>query len=98
MTNGIRTIVISIVTAVWAINFTAPIFVKDYAPSPELNVAFMAIIGVLTASYRLEKKDDKDAVKPSDPPPAAPTALPPTADETAPTTPEKQDGNPEPTA
>lgn len=57
MTNGLRTIVITIVTAVWAINFTAPIFVKEYSPSPELNVAFMAIIGVLTASYRLEKRD-----------------------------------------
>lgn len=52
--------VISIVTAVWAINFTAPVFVKDYAPSPELNVAFMAIIGVLTASYRLDKDKDKE--------------------------------------
>ena len=45
MSNSIRTVVITIVTAVWAINFTAPIFVKDYSPSPELNVAFMAIIG-----------------------------------------------------
>jgi hypothetical protein len=66
MTNGIRTIVISIVTAVWAINFTAPIFVKDYTPSPELNVAFMAIIGVLTASYKLDKNNQDDNKK--DPP------------------------------
>lgn len=57
MNNSIRTVVITIVTAVWAINFTAPIFVTDYKPSPELNVAFMAIIGVLTASYRMEKND-----------------------------------------
>lgn len=79
MTNGIRTVVISIVTAVWAINFTAPVFVKDYSPSPELNVAFMAIIGVLTASYRLDKKD-----KPPDPPPAD--------DKKSPTPPENTDG------
>jgi hypothetical protein len=48
---------------VWAMNFTAPIFVKDYKPSPELNVAFMAIIGILTASYKMEKStqgDDKN--------------------------------------
>lgn len=67
MTNGIRTVVIAIVTAVWAINFTAPVFVTEYKPSPELNVAFMAIIGVLTASYRLEKKDETK--KPDEPPP-----------------------------
>ena len=57
MTNSIRTVVIIIVTAVWAVNFTAPIFVKDYSPSPELNVAFMAIIGVLTASYKMDKNN-----------------------------------------
>lgn len=69
MNNSIRTVVITIVTAVWAINFTAPIFVSDYKPSPELNVAFMAIIGVLTASYRMEK-NDKDANKPPETPPS----------------------------
>lgn len=59
MGNKIRSVVISVVTAVWAANFTAPIFVTDYKPSPELNVAFMAIIGVLTASYKLEKDNQK---------------------------------------
>lgn len=57
MNNTVRTVVITIVTMVWAINFTAPIFVTDYKPSPELNVAFMAIIGVLTASYKMEKSE-----------------------------------------
>lgn len=71
MTNTLRTIVITIVTAVWAINFTAPIFVKEYTPSPELNVAFMAIIGVLTASYRMEKKDQEPT------PPASSNPQPP---------------------
>lgn len=59
MNNSIRTVVITIVTAVWAVNFTAPIFVKDYTPSPELNVAFMAIIGVLTASYKMDKSSEE---------------------------------------
>ncbi len=67
MNNTVRTIVITIVTAVWAINFTAPIFVSDYKPSPELNVAFMAIIGVLTASYKLEKNDKQESPKADDP-------------------------------
>ncbi len=71
MNNGVRTVVISIVTAVWAINFTAPIFVTDYTPSPELNVAFMAIIGVLTASYKLESKDKKPEPEPEKPKPDA---------------------------
>ena len=60
MTNKLRSVVIGIVTAVWAMNFTAPIFVSDYEPSPELNVAFMAIIGILTASYRMDKQQHED--------------------------------------
>lgn len=69
MNNTVRTVVIMIVASVWAINFTAPIFISDYKPSPELNVAFMAIIGVLTASYKMEKNssDPKDPPK-LDPP------------------------------
>ncbi|KAA1424307.1 hypothetical protein [Nocardioides antri] len=58
MSDGLRSVLIVVVTCVWAANFIAPIFKKDYAPSPELNVAFMAIIGVLTASYRADPPDD----------------------------------------
>ena len=58
MSNRLRSVVIGIVTAVWAANFTAPIFVKNYEPSPELNVAFMAIIGILTASYKMDKQSE----------------------------------------
>lgn len=75
MNNTVRTVVIMIVASVWAINFTAPIFVSDYKPSPELNVAFMAIIGVLTASYKMEKNgDDKQdpPVPPTDKPESGP--------------------------
>jgi hypothetical protein len=39
------------------VNFCAPIFVKDYAPTPELNVAFMAVLGVLLAT----KNDNNDS-------------------------------------
>jgi hypothetical protein len=66
MSNKLRSVVIGIVTAVWAMNFTAPIFVKDYEPSPELNVAFMAIIGVLTASYRMDKQQHEPPPKQED--------------------------------
>lgn len=48
MNATLRNIIITVVALVWAVNFTAPIFVPDYKPAPELNVAFMAIIGALT--------------------------------------------------
>lgn len=60
MSNRARTLLISIVTAVWALNFTAPIIVHDYKPAPELNVAFMAILGLLTGSYKRGDDNDKD--------------------------------------
>lgn len=64
MNNKLRAIVIVVVTSVWSINMVAPIVIRDYQPSPEMHVAFMAIIGILTASYKMEKKkngnDDDD--------------------------------------
>lgn len=57
MSNRLRTVVISVVAAVWAINFVAPVFEHNYKPAPELNVAFMAIIGILTASYKQDKEN-----------------------------------------
>lgn len=60
MSNRVRTILIAVVTIVWGINMLAPIAVTDYKPAPELNVAFMAIVGALTASY---KKDDENSTK-----------------------------------
>lgn len=61
MSNTLRSVIILIVALVWASNFTAPLFMAEYKPAPELNVAFMAILGVLTASYN---KDDKKGEKP----------------------------------
>ena len=58
MSNGLRSVIIAVVTAVWAANFTAPVFVSSYDPKPEVNIVFLAIIGALTASYN--KKDDDD--------------------------------------
>lgn len=56
MSNSIRTALIGIVAAVWAANFTAPIFVPGYAPPEGVHVAFMAIVGILTAGYDKEEK------------------------------------------
>ena len=52
MGNRLRTAVILTVASVWAANMIAPIFIKGYEASPELSVAFMAILGLLTAGYR----------------------------------------------
>lgn len=57
MSNAVRTAIIGVVAAVWAANFTAPIFVQGYAPPEGVHVAFMAIVGILTAGY------DKDEPK-----------------------------------
>jgi len=53
----LRSSLIVTVTLVWAANFTAPIFVKGYVPVPELNVAFMAILGVLLSTYKKPPDD-----------------------------------------
>lgn len=63
MSNRVRTMLIVIVAFVWGANFTAPVFVHDFQPAPELNVAFMAIIGVLTSSYKRDEKREDDKEK-----------------------------------
>lgn len=60
MPNKLRTAIIIVVAAVWAINFTVPIVIRDYTPRPELNVAFMAVVGYLTATYRNDRGGDGD--------------------------------------
>lgn len=62
MNNAVRTILIGVVAFVWAANFTAPIFVDGYKPPEGVHVAFMAIVGVLTAGY---DKTDKGSGKAS---------------------------------
>lgn len=44
-----RTIIIGVVTAVWAINFFAGLAVPGYEPSESINGIFMAIVGGLFA-------------------------------------------------
>lgn len=63
MTNNVRTGLVILVALVWAINFTAPVFVEGFKPVPELNVAFMAIVGVLVASYNKDAEAAEKAKK-----------------------------------
>lgn len=44
-----RTVIIAVVTTVWAINFTAGLVVENYKPSESINGIFMAIVGGLFA-------------------------------------------------
>lgn len=44
-----RTVIIAVVTTVWAINFTAGLVLQDYQPSESINGIFMAIVGGLFA-------------------------------------------------
>lgn len=54
----LRASLIVTITVVWAANFIAPIFASTYKPVPEVNIVFMAVLGVLIST-------DK---KPPDPP------------------------------
>lgn len=44
-----RTIIIFIVTAVWAANFAAGLWIDGYEPSESINAIFMGIVGGLFA-------------------------------------------------
>lgn len=58
MPKNVRLLVISVVTGVWCVNFTAPVFVSGYKAQPEVHIVFMAVIGVVLALP--EKKDDDE--------------------------------------
>lgn len=57
-----RTVVIAVVTTVWAANFLAGILIEGYRPSESINGIFMAIVGGLFALGAREgnKKDGSD--------------------------------------
>lgn len=57
-----RTVIIFVITAVWALNFIAGLTVHGYQPSESINGIFMAIVGGLFAL----------GAKKSDPPPGPP--------------------------
>lgn len=52
----VRTVLIGVVTTVWAANFTAGLVVADYEPDQAINAIFMAVVGGLFALGR--GKDD----------------------------------------
>jgi hypothetical protein len=59
VSDRVRTIVIGVVTGVWATNFMAGLVVTDYKPSESINGIFMAIVGGLFAlGARASNKED----------------------------------------
>lgn len=54
-----RTIIIGVVTSVWATNFMAGLVVTDYKPSESINGIFMAIVGGLFALGARNNNQDR---------------------------------------
>lgn len=57
-----RTAVILVITAVWALNFAAGVFVSTYKAPPEINSIFMGTVGALlaTAPIGSRRREDRD--------------------------------------
>lgn len=49
MTDRTRTVIIFVVTTIWAANFVAGLLVQDFHTSESINAIFMAIVGGLFA-------------------------------------------------
>jgi MinD-like ATPase involved in chromosome partitioning or flagellar assembly len=62
VTNRFRKIIIGVVTFMWAINYGAPLVEKNYSPRPEINLAFMGVVGMVAASFERQRDEE-------DPPP-----------------------------
>lgn len=59
MSQRLKDVIICLVAVVWAANVTAPIFIKDFKSSAEVNAAFMAIVGIyFTTRNNGNKKDE----------------------------------------
>ena len=70
-----RTIIIFVVTTVWAVNFAAGLVVPNYKPSESINGIFMAIVGGL---FALGARSGHSTSNTKEPPPATPPAPAPT--------------------
>ena len=52
---NLRTLIAVVVLFVWALSFTADIFVPGYAPSPYLHAVMMAVVGGVVGDNVLRK-------------------------------------------
>ena len=49
MTDRVMTILIAVITAIWATNFFCSLLIDSYDPSEGVNAIFMGTVGVLFA-------------------------------------------------
>lgn len=64
MSDRLVKVVIVVVTLVWGANFIAPLWNEDYKPIPELNAAFMTIVGGLILAGRRGGSPPEDPPQP----------------------------------
>lgn len=62
MGDKLLKVVVAVITLVWAANFAAPLWNADYKPSPELNAAFMTVVGgiiLAKVQHRPERREEE---------------------------------------
>jgi hypothetical protein len=65
----LATVIIVLVTVVWAVNFAAQFVVDQYQPDVAINGIFMAVVGGALALSRGGKKSDDKGKGEEDPEP-----------------------------
>lgn len=60
MNTKLANFLITVITLVWCVNFTVPIFSHDYKPPPEIHLALMAIVGLFAAARTTNSKDKEE--------------------------------------
>jgi hypothetical protein len=59
VSQRLKDIIIGIVTVVWAVNVSAPLWNKGFQSSAEVNGVFMAIVGVYFGTRSSGEKKEK---------------------------------------
>lgn len=63
MSNRLRTYIVIVVTAVWALNFGATLAIPNYQASPEINSIFMTVMGTVLVTAPIvgsrQRRDDE---------------------------------------
>lgn len=63
MSNRVRTYIVIVVTAVWALNFLATLAIPTYTASPEINSIFMTVMGTVLVTAPIvgsrQRRDDE---------------------------------------
>lgn len=77
ISDRVRTVVLGVVTAVWAMNFFAGLVIEDYKPDQAINGIFMAIAGTLFALGNRNNDGGSNGPNRDQPPHPKPPDTPP---------------------